>query len=67
MIVIDRDFLNHDQTGCGESMLFNKGIRDAVSMDDAIEHHLVDSSFKSLKRTFTLVPYVCLYLMEKRI
>ena len=33
------------------------GTRDAVSMDDAIEH-LVDSSFKSLKRTFTLVPHV---------
>ena len=53
-MLICRYFLNHDQDGSGESILFSKGRRVAMQMRWTIHS-------RSLK-TFMLVPYVCLYL-----
>ena len=75
IIVIDRDFLNHDQTGSCESIVFIKGRKEEWKgmqirfFASTILYRRLFIQVLSLKRTFSLVPYVCLYLergTEKR-
>ena len=75
IIVIHRDFLNHDQTGSCESIVFIKGRKKEWKgmqirfFASTILYRRLCIQVLSLKRTFSLVPYVCLYLergTEKR-
>ena len=60
-ITVINKFLEYDHTGDGGTIVSNKGKGCRFIHASTIEHY--DSSLK-FEKTFSLVPYVCLYLKD---